>query len=202
MPAKSIPSFWASASCFITYPLAICFIYPTTMSLTHDLLLADLQQQFAAAILQTEMPADVAPDQLTITLHRDGVLPILRYLKAHAQFQFNFLTDICGAHYPDNEPSREFAVVYHLHSWTNNYRLRLKTYCSRTDCNVPSAVSVFPSANWQERETYDFYGIQFAEHPDLRRILNVDEMNFFPLRKEYPLEEQTRTDKNDKMFGR
>jgi NADH-quinone oxidoreductase subunit C len=174
------------------------------MALTHDTVLSALQQQFAAAITHTETPSEgsIATDQLTLTIERSQIITALQYLKTHPEFQFNFLTDLCGVHYPDNAPAQEFAVVYHLHSWVHNYRLRLKTYCSRKDCSVPSAVPVFPSANWQERETFDFYGIQFAGHPDLRRILNVDEMDFFPLRKEYPLEEQTRTDKNDKMFGR
>jgi NADH-quinone oxidoreductase subunit C len=67
---------------------------------------------------------------------------------------------------------------------------------------IDTVSSVFASANWQERETFDFYGIHFSGHPDLRRILNVDEMDYFPLKKEYPLEDQTRTDKDDTYFGR
>lgn len=174
------------------------------MPLTHDTVLAALQEKMATAIINTEMPTEgtTVLDQLTLTLHRNSLIEVLHYLKQHSDLQFTFLTDICGIHYPDNDPVQEFGVVYHLHSWVHNYRLRLKVYCSRKDITVPSATPVFSCANWMERETYDFYGIQFTGHPDLRRILNVDEMDFFPLRKEYPLEEQTRTDKNDKMFGR
>lgn len=182
------------------------------MAITQDTLSAALQQQFATAFEQSETEnsgssstqggTKQVADMPTLVLKREKLLDVLQYLKTHPEFQFNFLTDICGIHYPDNKPEKEFCVVYLLHSWPNNFRLRLKVYCSRKDPQVPSAVSVFPAANWQERETYDFFGIQFTGHPDLRRILNVDDMNFFPLRKEYPLEEQTRTDKNDKMFGR
>jgi NADH-quinone oxidoreductase subunit C len=67
---------------------------------------------------------------------------------------------------------------------------------------IDSIESVFGAANWQERETFDFYGIEFLGHPNLKRILNVDEMDYFPMRKEYPLEDQTRTDKDDTYFGR
>jgi NADH-quinone oxidoreductase subunit C len=67
---------------------------------------------------------------------------------------------------------------------------------------VPTLTTLFPAANWMERETYDFYGIIFQGHPNLTRILNVDEMIIFPLRKEYPLEDQVREDKNDQLFGR
>ena len=67
---------------------------------------------------------------------------------------------------------------------------------------VPTVTSVYAAANWMERETYDFYGIIFEGHPNLKRILNVDEMTIFPMRKEYPLEDNTRKDKNDEMFGR
>ncbi|HNC30333.1 MAG TPA: NADH-quinone oxidoreductase subunit C, partial [Cyclobacteriaceae bacterium] len=67
---------------------------------------------------------------------------------------------------------------------------------------VPTLTNVFPAANWMERETYDFFGVIFEGHPNLIRILNVEEMTIFPLRKEYPLEDQTREDKNNDMFGR
>jgi NADH-quinone oxidoreductase subunit C len=114
---------------------------------------------------------------------------------------FNFLTDVCGVHLHEAQPEL-LGCVYHLHNLVANVRLRVKTFVPKTDPKVPSMVPLWKSANWQERETFDFYGIEFTGHPDLRRILNVDEMDFFPLRKEYPLEEQTRTDKNDYMFGR
>ena len=112
-----------------------------------------------------------------------------------------FLTDVCGIHYPDNA-GKELGVIYHLHSLQNNLRLRIKCFMPNDAPEIDTVSSVFASANWQERETFDFYGIHFTGHPDLRRILNVDEMDYFPLRKEYPLEDQTRTDKDDTYFGR
>jgi NADH-quinone oxidoreductase subunit C len=83
-----------------------------------------------------------------------------------------------------------------------NYRLRLKAYIPISNPKIKSVSGLFASANWQERQEYDFYGIEFEGHPDLRRILNMDDMDYFPMRKEYKLEDGTRDDKEDKFFGR
>jgi NADH-quinone oxidoreductase subunit C len=93
-------------------------------------------------------------------------------------------------------------VVYHLHNFSENIRLRYSISTSVNETAVFTASKLFESANWMERETYDFFGINFVGHPNLKRILNVEEMDYFPLRKEYPLEDQTRIDKDDEMFGR
>jgi NADH-quinone oxidoreductase subunit C len=93
-------------------------------------------------------------------------------------------------------------VVYQLHNLQLNNRLRLKIFFPEENPVVQSITPVFSAANWMERETYDFFGIRFEGHPDLRRILNVEDMIMFPLRKEFPLEDQIRNDKNDSMFGR
>ncbi|MFL9843176.1 NADH-quinone oxidoreductase subunit C [Flavobacterium rhizosphaerae] len=127
---------------------------------------------------------------------------IIRYLKEDPQLRFNFLTDVCGIHYPDNDKERQFAVVYHMHNWIDNVRIRIKTYLNGDNPETDSVTNLFLSANWQERETYDFYGIIFKGHPQLKRILNMDEMESFPMRKEYPLEDAGRTDKDDRFFGR
>jgi NADH-quinone oxidoreductase subunit C len=92
--------------------------------------------------------------------------------------------------------------VYHLHNLKENIRLRYSVSTSLENTDVYTATKLFESANWMERETYDFFGINFVGHPNLKRILNVDEMDYFPLRKEFPLEDQTRIDKDDEMFGR
>lgn len=137
---------------------------------------------------------------LTVNCTRDKIIQVLEFLRQDETLAFTFLTDLCGVHYPHRTAA--FEVVYHLHSFTNNIRLRIKVALTGDPPVIPSATTVFESANWMERETYDFYGIIFEGHPNLKRILNVDEMTIFPLRKQYPLEDNTRKDKNDEMFGR
>ncbi|MGV3460703.1 MAG: NADH-quinone oxidoreductase subunit C [Flavobacterium sp.] len=126
----------------------------------------------------------------------------MRFLKEDPVLRFNFLTDVCGIHYPDNEKERQFAVVYHMHNWYDNIRLKFKCFLNGDNPEIESATNLFLGANWQERETYDFYGIIFKNHPQLKRILNMDEMTVFPMRKEFPLEDGGRTDKDDRFFGR
>ena len=113
----------------------------------------------------------------------------------------NYLTLIGGVHYPESE-GREFALVYHLHSLTENFRIRLKAFLPKEDLKIDSITSIFSGADWLERETYDFYGIKFIGHPNLKRILNEDSMDYFPMRREYQLEDATREDKDDTYFGR
>jgi len=128
-------------------------------------------------------------------------LKVLQFLYDEPTLKFQCMTDLTAAHYPDDK-GRELAVVYHLHNLVENVRLRFKVF---TDINTPdvfTASALFSAANWMERETYDFYGVNFLGHPNLKRVLNVDEMDYFPLRKEFPLEDQTRIDKDDEMFGR
>lgn len=147
--------------------------------------------------LQVENPYDL----LTLTVDRAQVKPMIKWLKEDPELRFIFLTDICGIHFPE-QPNQELGVVYHLHSLENNFRLRLKSFFPATDPHIPTLTDVFAAANWMERETFDFFGIQFTGHPDLRRILNMDDLGYHPLLKQYPLEDSTRTDKEDKYFGR
>lgn len=132
----------------------------------------------------------------------DSAHDVIKFLKEDSSMNFNFLTDVCGVHYPDSEEDRQFAVIYHMHNWIDNVRIRIKTYLNAKNPAVDSMTDLFKSANWQERETYDFYGIKFKNHPQLKRILNMDEMVSFPMRKEFPLEDSGRTDKDDRFFGR
>lgn len=132
---------------------------------------------------------------------REKIFETIQFLKEDDELAFRFLTTLCGLHYPDNK-GQELGVMYQLHNLSKNWRIRLKTFFPITDPEVPSITPLFASANWQERQEYDFFGIRFKGHPNLRRILNMDEMNYFPMRKEYPLEDIGRTDKNDSMFGR
>ena len=128
-------------------------------------------------------------------------LKVLQFLYDEPSLAFTFLTDICAVNYP-NQTGAELVVVYHLHNLKENVRLRYSVSTSLENTDVYTATKLFESANWMERETYDFFGINFVGHPNLKRILNVDEMDYFPLRKEFPLEDQTRIDKDDEMFGR
>lgn len=138
---------------------------------------------------------------LSFTVQPEYNLKALTLLYDDPELGFQFLTDITGVHYPDRE-GQELAVVYHLHNLVKNVRIRMKLYVPIAKPDVYTATGLFSGANWMERETYDFFGINFIGHPDLRRVLNVDEMDYFPLRKEFPLEDQTRIDKDDEMFGR
>jgi NADH-quinone oxidoreductase subunit C len=137
---------------------------------------------------------------LTVETTREHIIDVLSWLKEDAILQFIYLTDITAVHYPDQE--KTFTIVYHIHSLVNNVRLRLKVQLANDDVHIPTATVVWNGANWMERETYDFFGIIFDGHPDLRRILNVDDMTAFPMRKEHPLEDPNRVDKKDYFFGR
>jgi NADH-quinone oxidoreductase subunit C len=154
-----------------------------------------IKEKFESDILSVETPYDF----LTINLKKDHIIDIIRALYEHKEAQFQYLTTLCGIHYPD---ANQIAVMYQLHSLINNWRIRLKIYLPIENPVTPTLTTVFSAANWMERETFDFYGVKFTGHPDLRRILNVEDMIIHPLRKEYPLEDQTREDKQDFMFGR
>ncbi|MDE3214103.1 MAG: NADH-quinone oxidoreductase subunit C [Bacteroidota bacterium] len=138
---------------------------------------------------------------LSFTAPKDINLKVLQFLYDDPEMQFRFLSDLCGVHYPDRT-SEELAVVYHLHNLKENVKIRFKVFTNIQQPDVFSATALYSSANWMERETYDFFGINFVGHPNLKRILNADEMEYFPLRKEYPLEDPKRVDKDDEMFGR
>lgn len=138
---------------------------------------------------------------LTFTTQVENLLEIVSYLKEHPSFKFTFLTDITAIHLPDNT-GKEFCSVVHLHSWENSIRVRIKVFMPKEDLSVPSLTSLYAAANWLEREAYDFFGVNYVGHPNLIRILNIDEMDYFPMRKEYPLEDATREDKIDALFGR
>ena len=139
---------------------------------------------------------------LSIEVIADKITAVVLFLKNDPTLRFHFLTDLCGVHYPDNSIDRQFAVVYHLHNWYENKRIKLKVFIDGTAPKVKSLTTIFPSSNWMERETFDFYGIEFIGHPQLKRILNMDEMVSHPMRKEFPMEDSGRTDKDDRYFGR
>lgn len=167
------------------------------MALTNEIIRQKLIEKFGDLLTAWEEPYGM----LTFTSEKDLNLKVLQFLYDESELQFRFLTDICAVHYPDNK-GKEIAVVYHLHNLADNIRIRYKVFADVSRPDVFSASALYEAANWMERETYDFYGVNFIGHPNLKRILNVDDMDYFPLRKEFPLEDEKRTDKDDEMFGR
>ncbi len=136
---------------------------------------------------------------LTFSTTKDKIITVLSFLKENGKINFNFLTDLTAVHYPN---TNQIAVVYHLHSMVSGIRIRIKVFIHENDAKIPTTSSLWNSANWMERETYDFFGVKFEGHPDLRRILNMDELNVHPMLKQYPLEDPNRVDKKDEYFGR
>jgi len=122
--------------------------------------------------------------ELTLTAPTHRIVEVLTFLRDAADLQFQQLIDVCGADYPQRE--KRFDVVYHLLSMTKNRRVRLKVETDE-DTPVPTAVGVYPAADWFERETFDMYGVFFEGHPDLRRLLTDYGFHGHPLRKDFPL---------------
>jgi NADH-quinone oxidoreductase subunit C len=127
---------------------------------------------------------DVRYGELTVTIDRDHIAKVLRFLRDDGRCRFEVLIDICGVDYP--ERAERFDVVYHLLSPRLNQRIRIKLSTDDTT-PVASAVEIFAADNWFEREAYDMYGILFSGHPDLRRLLTDYGFQGFPLRKDFPL---------------
>jgi len=167
------------------------------MALSNEIIQNKLIEKFGDQVLNFSTASGI----LSFESSKEINLKVLQYLYEEPSLGFTFLTDLCGVNYPNNLGA-ELVVVYHLHNFSENIRLRYSVSTSVNETAVFTASKLFESANWMERETYDFFGINFVGHPNLKRILNVDEMDYFPLRKEYPLEDQTRIDKDDEMFGR
>lgn len=165
-------------------------------TLSNQVVIQKLTARFADKISVPTEPFGL----LTLETNTETIAEVLRFLKEDKELQFNYLTDITGIHYPEQELA--IGVIYHLHSLTQNVRIRIKVFLSAANPSIPTATTLWQGANWMERETFDFYGVQFEGHPDFRRILNVDEMTVFPMRKEYPLEDPNRVDKKDLFFGR
>ena len=155
-----------------------------------------LKDKFGTQIISESREYDFT----VIHIQKAAVVPIIKFLYDHEEFQFRYLTTMCGLHFPDAE--QPFGLMYQLHSLRNNIRIRFKSFTTKDDLEFETLTGVFSAANWMEREAYDFYGFRFKGHPNLKRILNVEDMDYFPMRKEYHIEDETRTDKDDTMFGR
>ncbi len=128
--------------------------------------------------------AEISFGELTLHAEAANIVEVLTFLRDDAECRFVCFIDICGADYPERE--KRFDVVYHLLSPYKNHRVRVKVQADE-EGTVPSAIPVFPAANWYERETFDLYGLLFSGHPDLRRILTDYGFSGHPLRKDFPV---------------
>lgn len=155
-----------------------------------------LTERFGGKIMGINEPYGL----LTFETTKDVIIDVLGFLKQNGLANFNFLTDITAVHYP--EKKHGIAVVYHLHSMVSRIRVRVKVFIDEHHPDIPTATVLWNAANWMERETYDLFGVKFEGHPDLRRILNMDDLGVHPMLKQYPLEDPNRVDKKDEYFGR
>jgi len=140
-----------------------------------------LKEQF------NEIDFDVSEylDELTINLPKEQIVKVCQFLKDDPDLEFLLCQDITAIDWAKRK--NRFTVVYHIYSFKNNFRLRLKADVDESDCTIDTVSSVWKGANWQERETYDMYGIKFNDHPDLRRMYMTEDFEYYPLRKDFPL---------------
>jgi len=124
--------------------------------------------------------------ELTFHVHREQLPHVARILRDDSALRFELCCGVSGVHYPQ-ESGRELHAVYHLLSITHNRRIRLEVACPDADPHIPSLVAIYPTNDWHERETYDFFGIIFDNHPSLTRIEMPDDWPGHPQRKDYPL---------------
>ena len=124
--------------------------------------------------------------EITLYVRREDLLPVVQLLRDDEKLRFEFCSGVSGVHYPE-DAGRELHAVYHLLSMTHNRRIRLEVTCPDSDPHIPSVVAVYPTNDWHERETYDFFGIIFDGHPALTRIEMPDDWPGHPQRKDYPL---------------
>lgn len=152
-----------------------------------------LREQFADAISVAEFRGEIT----IIVLEPDRLVEICRFLKDSPGLEYSQLAGGAGIDYADNngvlaDPRRgRFAMNYHLLSMRWNQRLRVKVYWDDGEAPIPSVCELWPNANWEEREAYDMFGIEFANHPDLRRLLMPVDWQGYPQRKDYPLGYET-----------
>jgi NADH-quinone oxidoreductase subunit C len=138
--------------------------------MTNEFVLEAITREFPETVISSSEPYGM----LTVEVKKDDIKKVVHYLK-DSSLEINFLTDICGIHYPEF-PEKEIGVVYHLHNMMTNFRIRLKVFMSRENIEVDSLTELYAGANWMERETFDFFGIKFKGHPDLRAILNMEDL--------------------------
>ncbi len=146
----------------------------------------EIAEKIKDKFLQEILDISQFRDQVSVTIKRDKIIDICRYLYEDPDIRMDFLSDLCGVDYPERKP--RFEMVYNLCSLKHGHRIRIKALIPVDNPSIDSVVSIWSGANWHEREACDMFGIVFNGHPDLRRILMPEEWNGFPLRKNYPLQ--------------
>ncbi len=151
------------------------------MSLTKEVIEQKLKEKFSVEEFQFKEYRD----ELTISFDKKNVVPVCKFLKEDDDLQFSLCEDVTAIDWARRK--NRFTVVYHIYSLKNNFRLSLKADVDESDLSIDSVSSIWKTANWEEREAYDMYGIKFNNHPDLRRMYMPEEFEYYPLRKDFPL---------------
>ncbi|TLD42723.1 MAG: NADH-ubiquinone oxidoreductase chain C [Candidatus Jettenia ecosi] len=156
-----------------------------------DLRRGNMDTEFIATAIKSNFPQAIIDsntfrNELTLTIKKEFIVQVARFLKEDKELHFNFLSDLCGV--DRVEADGIFEVVYHLYSIDKNHRVRLKVPIPSNELSIPTVTDIWRTANWHERETYDMFGITFTGHPDLRKILTPEDFEGYPLRKDYPID--------------
>ena len=150
------------------------------------MILEKLQEKFGAELLASHQDKG----DFVVIVRKDKIHDILECLKNDPELSFEILMDVCGVDYLKMGEKPRFEVVYHLYSVSKNHRLRVRVKVPEDDMTVPSAIDLWKSADWHEREAFDMFGFQFVGHPNLKRILLFEGFEGHPLRKDYPMEKR------------
>lgn len=151
------------------------------MNPMNDIILTKLKELFADSILDSsEFRGD-----LSITVKRDSAEQIALFLREEGEIRFDFCKDVTAIDWAKRK--NRFTVVYIVYSFRNKNEIKIKIDLDESDLNMPTLSGVWKSAGWYERETFDMYGINFTNHPDLRRVYMPEEFEYHPLRKDFPL---------------
>ncbi|HHM23821.1 MAG TPA: NADH-quinone oxidoreductase subunit C [Bacteroidetes bacterium] len=151
---------------------------------SNEEILKKVQEKFGDCVLEVKD----ALGEATISIKRDCNVEVLKFLRDDPDLAFEFLMDACGIDYLEMGGFERFAVVYHLYSLKHNHRVRVKAFIPENDPRIDTVSHLWAAANWAEREVFDMYGIEFNNHPDMRRILCPDDFVGHPLRKDFPLQ--------------
>lgn len=142
-------------------------------------------EKLKSALHTVQFTVNEYKGELSILFDKVHIVEVCRILKEDPDLAFNFCEDVTAIDWSTRK--NRFTMVYHIFSMKNRFRLRLKCTLEESDLSIDSVSSVWKTADWEERETYDMFGIDFKNHPDLRRMYLPEEFEYFPLRKEFPL---------------